>query len=70
MSARQRIAHILPRLLKNAVTIESLLAKEGDYSWTFKTKIHHSTFEVMEDGKPYCRGLVFALADVASTPKD
>ena len=58
------------RLLKNAVTIEALWAKEEDYSWTFKTKIPHSTFEVVEDGGPYCRGLVFALADVASTPRD
>lgn len=46
--------------------IEACWASEGDYSWTFKTEIPHATFDVMEDGEPYCRGLVFALADVAS----
>jgi hypothetical protein len=57
------------RLLKNAVTIKALWAEEGDYSWTFKTQIPHATFEVVEDGAPYCRGLVFKLADVDATPR-
>lgn len=35
------------------------------YSWTFKTEIPHSTFEIVEDGEPYCRGIVFRLADAA-----
>lgn len=47
-----------------AKTIEALWAKEGDYSWTYHTAIPHETFEVVEDGQPYCRGIVFALADV------
>jgi len=33
-------------------------------SWTFETTIPHEVFEVMEDGEVYCRGIVFALADV------
>lgn len=45
--------------------IEACWASEGDYSWTFKTEIPHATFEIVEDGVPYCRGIVFALADVA-----
>lgn len=48
----------------NAKPIEALWASEGDYSWTFKTDIPHETFEIVEDGGPYCRGIVFALADV------
>lgn len=47
-----------------AKTIEALWAKEGDYSWTYRTAIPHETFEVVEDGGPYCRGIVFALADL------
>jgi hypothetical protein len=43
--------------------IEALWASEGDYSWTYKTEIPHETFEIVEDGAPYCRGIVFALAD-------
>jgi hypothetical protein len=33
-------------------------------SWIFKTAIPHHTFDVMEDGEVFCRGIVFALADV------
>lgn len=33
-------------------------------SWRFKTAIPHATFNVMEDGDVFCRGIVFALADV------
>ncbi len=47
-----------------AKIIEALWAKEGDYSWTYRTAIPHETFEVVEDGGPYCRGIVFALADL------
>mgnify|MGYP001550118948 CR=1 FL=1 len=37
----------------------------GTYSWMYKTGIPHETFEVIEvDEPPYCRGIVFALADV------
>lgn len=37
---------------------------EPGYSWTYKTAIPHETFEIVEDGAPYCRGIVFSLADV------
>ena len=49
----------------NAKPLEALWAQEGDYSWTYKTDIPHEKFEITEDGEPnYCRGIVFALADV------
>jgi hypothetical protein len=38
---------------------------EIDASWLIKTAIPHATFDVMEDGDLYCRGIVFALADAA-----
>jgi hypothetical protein len=47
-----------------AVGIEALWASEGDYSWTYRTEIPHATFEITEDGEPYCRGLVFSLASL------
>ena len=50
---------------KSAKPIEALWCKEDGYSWTFKTDIPHATFEVVESGEPYCRGLVFSLADLA-----
>lgn len=33
-------------------------------SWAYETDIPHATFNVMEDGEVYCRGIVFRLADV------
>lgn len=47
----------------SAVEIEALWCAEPGYSWTYKTDIPHETFEIVEDGEPYCRGIVFALAD-------
>lgn len=33
-------------------------------SWAYKTAIPHATFDIMEEGDIYCRGIVFALADI------
>lgn len=52
------------RMKAKAAVIDALWAAEQGYSWTFKTAIPHETFEVVEDGQPYCRGIVFRLADV------
>lgn len=43
------------------VAITTLWCAEDGYSWTYKTDIPHATFEIVEDGKPYCRGIVFSL---------
>ena len=37
---------------------------EPGYSWIISTDVPHETFEIVEDGEPYCRGIVFALADL------
>jgi hypothetical protein len=49
---------------KSAMQIEALWCKEGDYSWTYCTQIPHATFEIVEDGEPYCRGLVISITDL------
>jgi hypothetical protein len=46
--------------------IEALWCKEDGYSWTYSTDIPHSTFEVLDGEDHYCRGIVFALADLKS----
>ncbi|MBT2295712.1 hypothetical protein [Pseudomonas fluorescens] len=48
-----------------AKPIEALWCKEPGYSWTYKTDIPHATFEVLDDVDRYCRGIVFALADLS-----
>jgi hypothetical protein len=50
--------------LKHARRIEAVWCGEGDYSWTYKTEIPHATFDVMEDGEKYCRGIVFRKESV------
>lgn len=46
-----------------AAKIEAVWDQDG-YSWIYKTAIPHATFEIVEDGDKYCRGIVFVLADV------
>lgn len=35
--------------------------KDPAASWAYEINREHATFDVMEDGEIYCRGLVFAL---------
>jgi hypothetical protein len=50
------------KMRKAARTIDAVWDTEG-YSWIFRTEIPHTTFEIVEDGEKYCRGIVFALDD-------
>lgn len=52
------------KLKQSAKKIEACWDEEG-YSWIYKTDIPHATFEVMEEGEKYCRGIVFNLSDAA-----
>lgn len=52
------------KLAKGAAKIEALFAEEEGYTFTYRTEIPHEHFEIVEDGEPYCRGIVFALSDV------
>jgi hypothetical protein len=47
-----------------AATIEALWCAEPAVSWTYRTAIPHALFWVYEDDDRYCRGIVFALAEV------
>jgi hypothetical protein len=50
-----------------ARTITTVWA-QGDHAWQYRTDIPHATFEVMDDGEKYCKGIVFRLADAATRP--
>lgn len=52
------------RRRKAAKKIEAIWCATGQPAWTYKTKIPHATFNVMEDGEVQCRGLVFNIADI------
>lgn len=49
----------------SAMQVRALWCEEPPFSFTYATDIPHETFVVMEDDDPYCRGIVFALADLA-----
>ena len=44
-----------------AKIIEAIWHDEGGPCWTFATRIPHETFTIMEDGAPWCIGIVFSL---------
>jgi hypothetical protein len=50
--------------IDNAATITAHWDREG-FSWVYSTDIPHDTFNVIEDGDTYCRGIVFSLDDLA-----
>lgn len=52
---------------KTAKKIEAIWDKDG-YSWLYETTIPHVTFDILEDGNKYCRGIVIDLRDLGTTP--
>jgi hypothetical protein len=49
---------------RNAAVLRAVWADTGQPAWTYDVPWPHSTFNVMEDGEVFCRGVVFALSDV------
>ena len=52
---------------KKAKTIKAVWRNRGGPCWTFETDIPHETFTIMEDGEPWCIGIVFSMADLEVT---
>lgn len=52
--------------LKQVALIEAVWGEDNDseYGWTYETTIPHATFDVLEDGEKWCRGIVFDLKDL------
>ena len=36
--------------------------EDDGYTWSFETDIQHETFEILEDGEKFCRGIVFHIS--------
>eukprot|EP01022_Parablepharisma_sp_SALTPOND_P014554 TRINITY_DN19921_c0_g2_i1.p1 TRINITY_DN19921_c0_g2~~TRINITY_DN19921_c0_g2_i1.p1 ORF type:complete len:140 (-),score=10.70 TRINITY_DN19921_c0_g2_i1:69-488(-) len=47
--------------MKDCKIIEAVWCGESGYEWTYETDIPHATFDIMEDGEKYCRGIVFDI---------
>lgn len=53
------------KLKAKAATIDAVWAPEGDTaSWDIRTAIPHAKFNIMEDGEPFCHGIVFDLSSL------
>ena len=48
-----------------ASRIKAIWAKD-DYDWEYETSIPHATFDIIEDGNKYCKGIVFSMKDIES----
>lgn len=44
--------------------VEAQWCEVDGYSWTYKTKLPHARFDVIEDGDKYCRGIVIDIKDL------
>lgn len=49
---------------EKAKEIKAIWQDEDSPAWTYKTDIPHETFEILEDGEVYCRGIVFSLCNL------
>jgi hypothetical protein len=56
--AHEMVAH--RKRQRTAKKITALRFANGQPAWSYKTKIPHACFDVMEDGEVQCRGIVFS----------
>lgn len=54
------------KMKESAATVTAVWAPPGGLAWRIDTDISHRKFTIIEDGEPFCEGVVFALADVAA----
>lgn len=38
------------------------------YSWICETDIPHESFDILDDGNPYCQGIIFSVDDMPKLP--
>ena len=48
-------------------TIEAVWCGASGFAWSYETDIPHECFDILEDGEPYCRGIVFSIASLAES---
>lgn len=49
---------------KNAAPIKAVWRGNGGICWTYETEIPHETFEILDEGEPWCIGIVFSVEDL------
>lgn len=43
-------------------------AEENEPAWSYELPIPHESFVIVEDGEPFCRGIIFDIADLPGAP--
>jgi hypothetical protein len=49
---------------KKAVKISAIWNDYGNPCWEYRTDVPHETFDIMEDGEVYCKGIVLSVNDL------
>jgi hypothetical protein len=55
---------------RRAMTLEAVWNPGQGLSWAYRTDIPHAEFRVVEGDEIYCRGIVFALADLQPSTEE
>jgi hypothetical protein len=58
------------RAKEQSVKLRAIWDDGSGWSWKYQAPFEHVQFDILEDGEPYCRGIVFRLASVDTHPKD
>lgn len=56
-----QIAAEFSRRISGNSEIKAIWTCGGEYCWEYETTIPHATFDIMEGGEKFCRGIVFDL---------
>lgn len=52
--------------LNHYKSVKAIWAKDA-YSWVYETDMTHATFDIMEDGDKFCRGIVFDASELKNS---
>jgi hypothetical protein len=55
--------HFVPDNNPDFVFIKACWDCDG-YSWSYETDIPHECFKILDDGEPYCLGIIFSVDDM------
>lgn len=50
-------------------SIEAVWCGSEGYTWSYNADFPHKSFAILEDGEPYCLGIVFSLEDLKPQEK-
>lgn len=52
------------QMAKGCAEVETIWCGKDGYLWTYRTTVPHATFDILEDGEKFCRGIVIDIMDL------